>query len=139
MDTFLKKGPNGGTMKVDVTVIAEFPAGMSLDAIARLAEVNRHPAAIKKTTVAWGPSKVSGGRRPRRVVKWQTSAVDLRYTTPDEVFQARLRVAAKYGISLRRTIWRSEIDESANAERGQTVFWTWGEGDLMDLAPLPPV
>ena len=126
------------TMKVDVTVIAEFPEGMPPNVIAKLARATRHPAASQKTTVSCDGLKCLPGRPPRRCVAWKTDGIDFKQAIPDDVFQARMQAAAKYGIKLQRTIRRGENDDTDSPERGQTVFWTWGEGDLMELAP-PPV
>ena len=124
-------------MKVDVTVIAEFPEGMSQEVIARLAKATRHPAASKKTTVSCDGLKCLPGRPPRRRMAWETDGIDFKHAIPDEVFHARMQAAAKYGIKLQRRIRRGVNDESDSSQRGQTVFWTWGEGDLMELAPSP--
>jgi hypothetical protein len=124
-------------MKVDVTVIAEFPEGMSHEVIAKLAKATRHPAASQKTTVSCDGLKCLPGHPPRRRVAWETDGIDFKHAIPDEVFHARIQAAAKYGIKLQRTIRRGENDETDSPGRGQNVFWTWGEGDLMELAPPP--
>ena len=124
-------------MKVDVTVIAEFPEGMSHEVIAKLAKATRHPAASQKTTVSCDGLKCLPGRPPRRRLAWETDGIDFKHAIPDEVFHARIQAAAKYGIKLQRTIRRGENDETDSPGRGQNVFWTWGEGDLMELAPPP--
>ena len=124
-------------MKIDVTVTAEFPDGIPQDVVTRLAKATRHPAASKKTVVSCDGLKCLPGRPPRRHVAWETDGIDFRHAIPDDVFHARIQAAAKYGITLQRTIRRGVGDESEGQERGQTVFWTWGEGDLMELASPP--
>lgn len=125
-------------MKVDVTVTAEFPDGMSQNVIAKLARATRHPAASKKTTISCDDLKCLPGYPPRRRVAWKTDGIDYKHAIPDAVFHARMQAAARYGIKLRRIIRRGASDGEEDQEKGQTVFWTWGEGDLMELAP-PPV
>jgi len=129
--------PTVNTMKVDVTVIAEFPEGMPHDVIARLAKATRHPVDAGKTIVSCESMKCLPGRLPRRRVAWKTDGIDFKHTIPDEIFYARIQAAAKYGIKLKRTIRRGVSDETDGQEMGQAVFWTWGEGDLMELAPSP--
>jgi hypothetical protein len=124
-------------MKVDVTVIAEFPDGMPHEVIAKLASASRHPAASKKTIVSSDSIKCLPGRLPLRRVAWQTHGIDYKHAIPEEVFHARMQAAAKYGIKLKRTIRRGENDGRDGQEIGPAVFWTWGEGDLMELAPPP--
>ena len=124
-------------MKVDVTVIAEFPEGLPQDVIAKLAKATRHPAASGKTIVSSECLKCLPGHLPRRRVAWQTDGIDFKHAIPDNVFHARMQAAAKYGIKLRRTIRRGAGDETDRQSKGQTVFWTWGEGDLMELASPP--
>ena len=125
------------TMKVDITVIAEFPDGIPHDVIAKLARASRHPAASGKTTVSDEGIRVHKGRMPRRRMAWETNGIDLKHAISDEIFCARRQVAAKYGIELKRTVRRVDMDRATGIGVDQTVFWTWGEGDLMDLAPTP--
>jgi len=129
--------PAVNTMKVDVTVIAEFPDGIPPNVIAKLARVTRHPAALHRTTLSDEGFRASKDRTPRRRMAWRTDGVDYEQTIPDETFRARMQVAAKYGIMLERTIRRADADGTTGLDPDQTVFWTWGEGDLMDLAPMP--
>ena len=124
-------------MKVDVTVIAEFPDGIPHEVITKLARVTRHPAALPKTTLSDEGLPAAKGGIPRRRMAWRTDGVDYEQTIPDETFRARMQVAAKYGIMLERTIRRADADGTTDPDPDQTVFWTWGEGDLMDLAPMP--
>ena len=124
-------------MKVDVTVIAEFPDGMPHEIIAKLAKASRHPAASKRTLVSSDSLKCLPGRLPLRRVAWRTDGIDFKHAIPDEVFHARMQAAAKYGIKLKRTIRRGISDGTDGQEMGQAVFWTWGEGDLLELAPSP--
>lgn len=124
-------------MKVDVTVIAEFPEGIPPEVIAKLARVTRRPAASHETTLSDEGLRVPTGRMPRRRLAWRTVGVDYEQTIPEEIFRARSRVAAKYGIKLKRTLRRADADGTTGLDPNQTVFWTWGEGDLMELAPLP--
>ena len=124
-------------MKVDVTVIAEFPDGVPQDVIAKLAKATRHPAASNRTIVSGESLKCLPGRLPLRRVAWQTDGIDIEHAIPDDVFHARMQAAAKYGIKLKRTIRRGANEETEGQEAGQNVFWTWGEGDLMELAPSP--
>lgn len=124
-------------MKVDVTVIAEFPEGLPQDVIAKLARTTRHPAVTGKTVVSSKRLQCLPGHLPRRRVAWKTDGIEFNHTIPDEIFQARRRAAAKYGIKLQRTIRRGASGETDGQDNGQTVFWTWGEGDLMELAPPP--
>ena len=124
-------------MKVDVTVIAEFPEGMPHAVITKLAKITRHPAASKKTVVSCDGLKCLPGQPPRRRVAWKTDGIDFKHAIPDEVFRARIQAAAKFGIKLQRTIRRGANDEADGMGKGQSVFWTWGEGDLMELAPPP--
>jgi hypothetical protein len=126
-------------MKVDVTVIVEFPEGMPRDVITKLARVTQHPAALEKTTVTDERVTAPKGSLPRRHVIWKTDGIDIKDATPDDVFQARVRAAAKYGIKLTRTIRRIDRDGATVLDPKATVFWTWGEVDLMELAPLPIV
>jgi len=124
-------------MKVDVTVIAEFPESLPQRVVAKLARTTRHPAATGKTVVSSERLESLPGHPPRRRVAWKTDGIEFKHAIPDEVFQARRQAAAKYGIKLQRTIRRGVGDGADGRDNGQTVFWTWGEGDLMELAPPP--
>ena len=122
-------------MKVAVTVIAEFSKGMPYDEIDKLVRKNNRPTVWKDATVTYGLVQPPNGARSRRMVEWKSECVDLKDTTSDDVFDAQVRAAAQRGIKLKRTIRNLENDQCPGSLLNQTVFWTWGEGDLIEPPP----
>ncbi len=114
-------------MKVEVTVIAEFPGGMPYGVIEKLAEENGNPAVMQNATVTRGLIQVTDGAPPRRIIRWKSDGVDIQDTTSEDVFKAQARAAAEQGIKLVRRIKKLDQDRCPETNRKQTVFWSWGE------------
>ena len=122
-------------MKVAVTVTAEFSDGMPYGVIDKLMREKNHPTIVKNATVTYGLVQPPNGARPRRTVEWKSDDVDLKNTTSDKVFRAQVHAASARGIKLKRTIRKLENDNCHGSFLNQTVFWTWGESDLIDQPP----
>ncbi len=123
-------------MKVEVTVIAEFPGGIPYGVIERLAEENGHAAVMQNATVTRGLIQKPDGVMPRRIIRWKSDGVDIQDTTSEDVFKAQARAAAEQGIKLVRRIKKLDQDRCPEVSRNETVFWTWGDEFKQSGFPL---
>ena len=123
-------------MKVEVTVIAEFPGGMPYGVIEKLAEENGHPAVMQNATVTRGLIQKPDGTPPRRIIRWKSDGVDFQDTTSEDVFKAQARAAAEQGINLVRRIKKLDQDRGPQTNQNETVFWTWGDEFKQNDFPL---
>lgn len=123
-------------MKVELTVIAEFPPDVTYGKVKKLAQNLGHSKALRASTLTHASICPSNGSPPRHQLKWEVPCIDTKDIAPDSVFTARKQMAAAYRIKLSRIIRRLDRDESPGFDPHPTVFWTWGEGDLMDLPSL---
>ncbi len=122
-------------MKVEVTVIAEFPEGISYGVIEKLARQNGHPAVLQNATVTHGLVQKPGGAKPRRIVRWKAECVDIEDTTSEDVFNAQVLAAKEQGIRLVRRIKKLQPDVRPSSHHQSPVFWTWGDEFLENDAP----
>jgi len=122
-------------MKVELTIIAEFPPEVTYGKVKKLARNLDHSKALRAATLTHESICPSNGSPPRHQLKWEVPCIDTKDIATDSVFTAKKQLAAAHRIKLKRIIRRLDRDVSSGLEPTPTVFWTWGEGDLMDLAP----
>ena len=122
-------------MKMELTVIAEFPPEVAYGKVKKLARHLEHSKALRAATLTHESICPSKGSPPRHQLKWEVPCIDTKDIAPDAAFTAKKQLAAAHRIKLKRIIRKLDRDVSPELDLTPTVFWTWGEGDLMDLAP----
>ena len=123
-------------MKVELTVIAEFPPDVTYGKVKKLAQNLGHAKALRTSTLTHASICPSNGSPPRHQLKWEVPCIDTKDIAPNSVFIARKQLAAAHRIKLKRIIRRLDRDENPGSNPHPTVFWTWGEEDLTDLPSL---
>ena len=123
-------------MKVELTVIAEFPPEVTDGKVKKLARNMKHSKALRAATLTHESICPSNGSPPRHQLKWEVPCIDTKDIAPDSVFTAKKQLAATHRIKLKRIIRKLDRGVNSGIEPTPTVFWTWGEENLMDLAPI---
>jgi len=120
-------------MKVELTVIAEFPPEVTYGKVKKFAQNLGHAQALRASTLTHASICPSNESPPRHQLKWEVPCIDTKDIAPDAVFTAKKRVFAAHRIKLKRVIRKLNQDVTSSPDPNPTVFWTWGEADLINL------
>lgn len=122
-------------MKVELTVIAEFPPDVTYGRIKKLAQNLEHAKALRASSLIQASICPSNASPPRHQIKWEVPCIDAKEIAPDAAFTAKKRIFAAHRIKLKRVIRELDQDVARSPEPTPSVFWTWGEDALMELPP----
>lgn len=95
-------------MKVELTVIAEFPPDVTYGKVKKLAQNLGHSKALRASTLPHPSICPSNGSPPRHQLKWEVPCIDTKDIASNSVFIARKQMAAAHRIKLSRIIRRLE-------------------------------
>lgn len=123
-------------MKVELTVIAEFPPDVTYGKIKKLAQNLEHAKTLRASSLIQTSICPSNASPPRHQIKWEVPCVDTKEIASHAVFTAKKRIFAAHRIKLKRVIRKLDQSVTRNLEPNPTVFWTWGEEDLINLTAL---
>ena len=124
-------------MKMQYTVIAEFPTSVPHEKVENLVCKYGLPADRQNATVTSLEARPSGGSPGRYHLKWEMPCIDARKIPSNAMFAAGSQLLAKYGIRLNRTIQKLDLARNPESELKSTVFWTWGDDALIEALPAP--
>jgi hypothetical protein len=122
-------------MKVALTVNAEFPASIPVQKIKQLACKLGHPDVRETTAQDHSMDNVAGKACTHRQVSWTLDPVDMADIPSRAMFMAGAARVAPLGIKLTRRIDKVSRDIPSGLTPPPNVYWTWGEGDLMEMIP----
>ena len=114
-------------MKVQYTLVAEFPTDRAFDRFEKLAWDFGNPAIFDSANLTCEKITPLDGSAPFHRMKWLVQSIDSNAVSSDAVFDAKADLAETYGIRLARRIRKLEPDGSPGEDVKSTVFWTWGE------------
>ena len=122
-------------MKVKLTLNAEFPASIPLQKIEQIACQYGHPNIRSTARRKHRMRQASDPKSARRQVSWEMDRIDIADIPSRAMFTAGAARAATLGVKLTRQVEKRHRNTISNLPHRPTVYWTWGEGDLMELVP----
>jgi hypothetical protein len=114
-------------MKVQYTLVAEFPTDRAFDRFEKLARDFGNPFIFDSANLTCEKITPLDGSATLHRMKWLVQSIDSNEVPSDAVFDAKADLAETYGIRLARRIRKLEPDGSPGEAVEPTVFWTWGE------------